>query len=145
MKLHWLKLVKPCTLDLSQVKDYAGQPLIFNQGSFTVRCVTDEALAHPLVKRYQAQRMLVEVAKDGTLVTSSAPAAAPSASKAAAPKPKPKPAPEPEPEPEPTPEPEPEPEPAPVVEDSSVSDSSEEVAFSSTSSSKRKRSRRSKK
>jgi len=110
MKLHWLKLAMPCTLEIREVKDYAGQPLIFNQGSFSRRCVTDTALAHPQVKKYIAQRMLEEVNRDGTAVTS--PAAAPAPTPVSAPAPK-KPAAK-KPVPKATPKPAPKPAPAPA-------------------------------
>jgi hypothetical protein len=150
MAHHWLKLARPCSLDLSQVKDYAGQPLIFNRGGLTRRCVTAEGLKHELVQRYLRQGLLQEISKDGQLIRT-APAAAPPPKKAPpkkaapTPKPKPEPKPEPEPEPEPAPEPElvPEPEPEPPAAETSVSESATEGK--PTESKPKRRRRRSKK
>lgn len=143
MKLHWLKLVKPCTLEIREVKDYAGQDLIFRPNGFMQRCVTQEGLDHPLVQKYLRQLMLAEVDKAGKPITASAPAAAPAAPASPTPAPaKPKETPAPAPEPEPLPEPEPEPEPETPSEDSteSVSTSSSSEG-SSQGQSKRKRKR----
>jgi len=150
MKLHWLKLTKPCTLDLSQVKDYAGQPLLFNQRSFRVRCVTDEGLGHELVQKYMRQEMLAEITKDGAPVLATAPPAAPTPKKAAPKKaaaPKPPPSTESARDDEKTvkvpAEAKPEPEPAPPAAEEPVSESAaEEPAERSSSSRRRKRSKK---
>lgn len=127
MSLHWLKLNKPCVLEIPQCTDYAGQRLIFRPRQLTRRCVTDETLANPLVQKYIA---LTYIVLDGTNAGVAAPPAAPVVKKAPpvveevapAPEPEPEPAPEPEPEPEPEPVPEPEPAPEPEPEPEAVSD-----------------------
>lgn len=74
MGLHWLKIDRPCILEVPQLKDYAGQALIFRPPALTTRCVTAEVFNHPLVKAYRDQLLLVEVAGNGAVL---APAAAP--------------------------------------------------------------------
>ena len=74
MGLHWLKIDRPCILEVPQLKDYAGQALIFRPPALLTRCVTSEVFDHPLVKAYRDQLLLVEVAGNGAVLT---PAAAP--------------------------------------------------------------------
>lgn len=74
MGLHWLKIDRPCILEVPQLKDYAGQALIFRPPALLTRCVTSEVFNHPLVKAYRDQLLLVEVAGNGAVL---APAAAP--------------------------------------------------------------------
>lgn len=74
MGLHWLKIDRPCILEVPQLKDYAGQALIFRPPALLTRCVTTEVFNHPLVKAYRDQLLLVEVAGNGAIL---APAAAP--------------------------------------------------------------------
>ena len=74
MGLHWLKIDRPCILEVPQLKDYAGQALIFRPPALSTRCVTSEVFNHPLVKAYRDQLLLVEVAGNGAVL---APAAAP--------------------------------------------------------------------
>jgi hypothetical protein len=75
MKLHWLKLNFPCILEIPQLKDYAGQPLLFKEPAFRTRCVTDEVFEHHLVKAYRDQLVIVEVDANGAAFV---PPAAPS-------------------------------------------------------------------
>lgn len=120
MELHWLRLAKPCTLELpSDVTDYAGQRLIFRPKQLTRRCVTKEVYDHPLVQRYLETRLLEEEGAESR------------------PDPTPAPTPETTPEPEPAPEPALEPEPAPDPEPPKE----EEKAAATESKPKRRRRR----
>ena len=74
MGLHWLQLNRPCILEVPQLKDYAGQTLIFRSPALQTRCVTTEVFNHPLVQAYRDQLLLVEVAGNGAVIP---PAAAP--------------------------------------------------------------------
>jgi len=103
------------SLDLSQVLDVRGVPILFPKPGTAV-VVDENTLRHPIVQRYLKSPSLEAVNLDG-------PAAAPAPVKAAPPPPPP-PAPTPEPMPEPTPEPE-----APVTPPPSVP----EAATASTS------------
>lgn len=59
MSIHWLKLAKPCILELPpDVKDYAGQRLVFRPRDGLRRGVREDVLNHPLVQRYLAARYL---------------------------------------------------------------------------------------
>jgi hypothetical protein len=99
MAYHWLQINRPCILELKQLKDYGGQPLIF-KGGLQKRCVTEEVFQHPMVQGYLSQQLLVEVDQDGKPATGAA-VVAPSIP---APMPAPAPAPAPAPvAPEPTP------------------------------------------
>lgn len=75
MKLHWLKLDRPCILEIPQLKDFAGQPLVFRTPAFVMRCVTDDVFNNPLVQAYKDQLLLVEVDGNGAAFV---PSAAPS-------------------------------------------------------------------
>lgn len=82
------------SLDLSQVLDVRGVPILFPKPGTAV-VVDENTLRHPIVQRYLKSPSLEAVNLDG-------PAAAPAPVKAAPPPPPP-PAPTPEPMPEPTP------------------------------------------
>ena len=142
MKLRYLQLARPCTLELP-LKDYAGQPLIFRSRGFLRRCVTQEVYDHDLVQRYLRQGYLTETTGKGA--TASKPPAAPSAAKAtpapAPPEPDPTPEPEPEPPP-PTPEPEAAPESSEAAMSESASDSDSDEGESTEESKPRRRRRR---
>lgn len=75
MKLHWLKLNRPTILEIPQLKDYAGQALVFKEPAFRMRCVTDDVFNNALVKAYRDQLLIIEVDGNGAVLT---PAAAPS-------------------------------------------------------------------
>jgi septal ring-binding cell division protein DamX len=83
MKLHWLQLNRSgVVLEISHLKDYGGQPLVFRPPSLTRRCVTDEVFNNPLVADYRTQRLLIEVDSSGAV---SPPPAAPTPPKAVEP------------------------------------------------------------
>jgi hypothetical protein len=65
MGLHWLRIDRPCILEVPQLKDYAGQALVFRPPGLVVRCVTSDVFEHPLVKAYRDQYLLVEVGENG--------------------------------------------------------------------------------
>lgn len=151
MKLHWLQLKKPCVLEIREVKDYAGQPLVFRPPGLSRRCVTDEGLQHALVQRYLTQRLIEEVDKAGKPLVGglkAAPVVETVVEVATEPPPPPPPPPiepAPEPEPEPAPEPEPEPEPEPVLDEAEeLEESDESVSDSSSDGSSRRGRRRNK-
>ncbi len=74
MKLHWLKINRPCILELPQLKDYAGQPLVFKEPAFRMRCVYDDVFNDALIQAYRDQWLLIEVDSQGNPI---APDAAP--------------------------------------------------------------------
>ena len=66
MRLRWLQLMQPCTIEIRPLTDNVGQPLTFRPPGLTRRCVTEEVFNHPAVQRYIQRRMLIEC--DGSSV-----------------------------------------------------------------------------
>ena len=131
MGLHWLKIDRHCILEIPQLKDYAGQALVFRPPGLLVRCVTTEVFEHPLVKAYKDQLLLVEVDGNGAVIAAvPAPAPAPAPAKSTVAVPEKPPAPAvvaPEPEKPPAPAvvaPEPEKPTTPAVTDDATPDGS---------------------
>ena len=60
MRLYWLQLTQPCTIELRPLKDYAGQPLIFRPPGLTRRCVTEEVYNQAAVQGYILRQMLAD-------------------------------------------------------------------------------------
>jgi len=72
MTLHWLQMNRACVLEVPQLKDYGGQPLIF-KGALQRRCVHDDVFNHPVIQTYLAQLLLIEVDAAGAVTVSAAP------------------------------------------------------------------------
>jgi len=150
-KLYWLRNIRPCKIDISLLKDSAGQPLKFTQKgtSFARRCVTEEVRRHALVEMYISRNMLEDEAD-----VPDKPLAAPTPDKPVAP-PKPnappveKPAPAPEPAPAPAEpkepvvtEPTPEPDKSEPVSESTEAEKAEEPKEEEVAAAKPRRRRR---
>ena len=71
MTLHWLQMNRACVLEVPQLKDYGGQPLIF-KGAQQTRCVTEDVFNHPVIQTYLAQLLLIEVDVAGNVAVPAA-------------------------------------------------------------------------
>lgn len=72
MTLHWLQMNRACVLEVPQLKDYGGQPLIF-KGALQRRCVHDDVFNHHVIQTYLAQLLLIEVDAAGAVAVTAAP------------------------------------------------------------------------
>lgn len=71
MPLHWLQMNRACVLEVPQLKDYGGQPLIF-KGAQQTRCVHEDVFNHPVIQTYLAQLLLIEVDVAGNVAVPAA-------------------------------------------------------------------------
>ena len=139
---------RACVLEVPQLKDYGGQPLIF-KGAMQTRCVTEEVFNHPVIQGYLTQLLLIEVQSTGAVSVPAAPTVKAAevltaeeivsvikTPEVAVEEPVMEPIPEPvvveEPVVEPTPEPDPEPAPESVVVEDESSVSVEELSSKDT-------------
>lgn len=72
MTLHWLQMNRACVLEVPQLKDYGGQPLVF-KGALQRRCVQDDVFKHHVIQTYLAQLLLIEVDAAGAVMVPAAP------------------------------------------------------------------------
>lgn len=63
---------RACVLEVPQLKDYGGQPLIF-KGAMQTRCVTEDVFNHPVIQTYLTQLLLIEVQSTGAVSVPAAP------------------------------------------------------------------------
>jgi hypothetical protein len=62
---------RACVLEVPQLKDYGGQPLIF-KGAQQTRCVHEDVFNHPVIQTYLAQLLLIEVDVAGNVAVPAA-------------------------------------------------------------------------